>query len=319
MQTTTVIIVGGGPAGAACAWQLVRHNIPCLILDKAVFPRAKPCAGWITPEVFQYLELLPGEYPHGLTTFTSFEISLRGLKFRLPTRQYAIRRIEFDAWLLERSSAKVQQHQMRNIEIKAGNFVVDDQFSARFIVGAGGMHCPVRRALFTMGTPTRRDGLIVTKEEEFTYPYHDDRCYLWFFEGGLPGYAWYVPKSDGYLNVGIGGSAARLQAKGQTLNEYWSRLVDKLDRSGLVNGYDFQPQGYSYYLRGRALQIRQGNAFLVGDALGLATRDMGEGIGAAIHSGLLAADAIIHQRPYEISAIPRYSLPSLLRLRRSTA
>jgi hypothetical protein len=39
---------------------------------------------------------------------------------------------------------------------------------------------------------------------------------------------------------------------------------------------------------------------------------MGEGIGAAIHSGLLAADAIIHNQPYEINTIPRYSL---LRLR----
>jgi menaquinone-9 beta-reductase len=83
-----------------------------------------------------------------------------------------------------------------------------------------------------------------------------------------------------------------------------------------VTGYDFHPQGYSYYLRGNHPQLRQGNAFLVGDALGLATYDMGEGIGAAIHSGLLAAQAIINNSPYAIRTIARMSLPSLLRLRR---
>lgn len=317
MIDTTVIIVGGGPAGAACAWQLQRHNIPYLLLDKAAFPRVKPCAGWITPEVFTTLELSPNDYPHGLTTLSSFMVSLGGFKFRLPTHQYAIRRVEFDAWLLERAGVDVQQHQVQNIEIESDHYVIDDQFSARFIVGAGGTHCPVRRSLFADHTSNRPGSLIITKEEEFLYAYKDDRCHLWFFEDGLPGYAWYVPKADGYLNVGIGGSAERLRARGKSLNVYWTRLVDQLDRSGLVTGHDFNPLGYSYYLRGKAPLIRLENAFLVGDALGLATRDMGEGISAAIHSGLLAADAIIQNRPYEISTIPLYSLPSLLHLRRS--
>ena len=83
----------------------------------------------------------------------------------------------------------------------------------------------------------------------------------------------------------------------------------------MVRGHEFQPRGYSYTLRGKNPELRRGNALLVGDALGLATKDMGEGIGPAIYSGLLAADANIHNRPDEISAIPRYSIPSLLRLR----
>jgi menaquinone-9 beta-reductase len=113
MQTSEVIIVGGGPAGAACAWQLQRQHVPCLVLDKAAFPRAKPCAGWITPDVFKHLELRPEVYPLSLTEFKSFQISLRGLKFRLPTQQYAIRRVEFDDWLLKRSGAEVHQHQVQ--------------------------------------------------------------------------------------------------------------------------------------------------------------------------------------------------------------
>jgi flavin-dependent dehydrogenase len=316
MRSTQVIIVGGGPAGSACAWQLQRHNIPCLILDRAAFPRGKPCAGWITPEVFQYLECTPQEYPFSLTTFSTFQISLRGIRFQLPTLQYAIRRIEFDAWLLKRSGAEVHQHRVEQVKVKNGSYVIDDHFVARFIIGAGGTHCPVRRSLFGQAPHKDRDGLIITKEQEFAYPFTDDRCHLWFFEQGLPGYAWYVPKAGEVLNIGIGGNAQSLHARGQTLSAHWSRLVEKLDQTGLVTNYHFSPQGYSYYLRRKAPQVRQGNAFLVGDALGLATRDMGEGIGAAIFSGLLAAQAIIHDRPYDISHIPRYSLPSIFRLRR---
>jgi len=101
------------------------------------------------------------------------------------------------------------------------------------------------------------------------------------------------------------------------LNEHWACLVEKLERSGLVRGYPFQPLGYSYFLRANTPKPRLGNAFQVGDALGLATRDMGEGIGAAIHSGLLAADALIHHQAYKVNTIPRYSWPSRLDLRRS--
>ncbi len=45
-------------------------------------------------------QLDPAAYPYGLTEFTSFDVSIYGLKFKLPTHQYAIRRYEFDHWLL---------------------------------------------------------------------------------------------------------------------------------------------------------------------------------------------------------------------------
>ena len=57
-----------------------------------------------------------------------------------------------------------------------------------------------------------------------------------------------------------------------------------------------EPAGYSYYLRGSVKVGRIGNAFITGDAAGLATRDMCEGIGPAIRSGHRAADAILTAR-----------------------
>ncbi len=189
-----VLIVGGGPAGSACARRLRQHGLESLILDKAEFPRQKPCAGWVTPSLFRVLDMMPDDYPNGLTKFTSFQVSIKGIKFKLPTRQYAIRRWEFDNWMLDRSEVRHETHQVNAIRLEDDKFIVDDTYAARFIVGAGGTHCPIRRAFFSDIPTAQEPTLIIAKEEEFQFPYQDDRCYLWFFEAGLPGYAWYVPK-----------------------------------------------------------------------------------------------------------------------------
>lgn len=315
MIQTQVLIVGGGPAGSACAGRLRELGVSSLILDREAFPRAKPCAGWVTPQVFQSLNCAPENYPYSLTHFSSFQVSIKGIKFRLPTHQYAIRRVEFDAWLLSRASVKCMQHQVDNIQQTESGFIVDGQFQAKALVGAGGTHCPVRRNFFHTLSDEKEKGLVLAKEEEFSYPFTNDRCHLWFFENGLPGYAWYVPKTDGTLNVGIGASASGLKRIPRTLKEYWEEHLQRLQAIGLVDNHAFNPAGYSYYLRQGNHISQKGNIFLIGDALGLATKDMGEGIGPAIQSGILAAEAIKHNTRYETRTIPRFSFPSLLRWR----
>jgi menaquinone-9 beta-reductase len=316
MIETEVLIVGGGPAGSACAWRLKQSNMDCLILDHAEFPRFKPCAGWITPEVLRDLQLDANDYPLGLTSFSTFNISIYGIPFRLRTQQFSIRRYEFDHWLLQRSQVCMQIHRVKEIVVKDDRFIVDDKYSARYLVGAGGTHCPVYHTLFKPHLNNPRKSLIVAQEEEFPYDCLDDRCRLWFFENKLPGYSWFVPKTNGFVNVGVGGSAAQLKANGDTLKNHWNLLVKKLEKSGLIRGHTYKPSGHSYYLREKPAEIRRGNAFLIGDALGLATLDMGEGIGPAVQSGLLAAEAITYGGEYSVDSISRYSFPSLLRLRK---
>lgn len=313
MKQAEVLIVGGGPAGAACALRLRQHGLDCLVLDAQPFPRFKPCAGWLTPEIFTDLGITPADYPHGLTTFRSFSISIRGVRFGLPVLQYAIRRVEFDAWLLEHSGAAVETHTVKQIEPVDGGYVIDGQYAGKYLVGAGGTRCPVQRALFEPHHPRPQARLIAAMEEEFAYPDADPTCRLWFFQNGLPGYAWYVPKTCGYVNVGIGGMASRLKQRGETLKMHWTRLLEELARKGLVQGHTYNPVGHAYYLRARAAQARQGNAFVIGDAAGLASADMGEGIRPAVMSGLLAADAIASGEDLRFDSIPRVSWQSMLR------
>jgi flavin-dependent dehydrogenase len=53
-----VIVVGGGPGGAAAAWTLARGGRDVLVLDRAGFPRAKPCAEYVSPEAGRILEAM---------------------------------------------------------------------------------------------------------------------------------------------------------------------------------------------------------------------------------------------------------------------
>jgi flavin-dependent dehydrogenase len=303
-----VIVVGGGPGGSACAWRLRQLGVSdVLILDRERFPRPKLCAGWITPEVVSDLDIAPGEYPAGWVRFERLRLHRGWLGVGRRAVQHSIRRVEFDAWLVARSRARVAQHYVRAVERDASGFVLDGAFRARFLVGAGGTRCPVYRSLFRERAPRPRGLQAVTLEQEFRFDWSDPDCHLWFLEHGLPGYAWYVPKADGVLNVGVGAIASRLQERGDDIRDHWNHLVDTLERTGLVPRRDWDPGGYSYYLRSGSAALRDGDAFLVGDAAGLATRDLCEGIGPAVRSGLRAAESIAKGVPYELNDVQAYS------------
>lgn len=302
-----VIVVGGGPAGSACAARLVAAGRDVLVLDREDFPRRKLCAGWITPEVVSDLELDPDTYPHRFNTFDGIVVHVKGMTFTLSNPQHSIRRFEFDAWLLERCGATVVRHNVRDVREDDGSYVVDDVYTARYLVGAGGTRCPVYRCLFRDANPRTTELQAATFEQEFPYQWHDERCHLWFFDRGLPGYSWYVPKADGYLNCGLGAMARRLKSRGEDVRQHWRHFTQVLERDGLVTGFEYTPKGYSYFLRGNVGTVRLRNAFITGDAVGLATRDLAEGIGPAVRSGQRAAEAIVSGGAYRLDDLQEYS------------
>jgi flavin-dependent dehydrogenase len=230
----------------------------------------------------------------------------------VPCVQHSIRRFEFDAWLLERSGAEVVQHNVRHIEADDEGYLIDDAFRCRYLIGAGGTRCPVYRELFRELNPRESSLQIVTLEHEIAYDWADGDCHLWFFEHGLPGYSWYVPKERGWVNVGVGAIAERLKTRGQDIRAHWGHLVATLERQ-LAPGAQYDPGGFSYYLRGNVEIVRRDNAFITGDAAGLASRDLGEGIGPAIRSGLRAAAAILGNEPYRLDDVTGLSVGSIAR------
>lgn len=312
MIESSVIIVGGGPAGSSCARELKRAGIHVIILDKQEFPRDKLCAGWITPRVVRDVQLDPARYPGSLTRFNALNFRFYGRKLPVRSRQYAIRRSEFDHWLLQRAGAPVFPHTATNIRKEQDSFIIDDKFRCTYLVGAGGTSCPVYRTFFKEINPRIRTRQITTLELEMPFEAQDRNCYLWFFDHGLPGYSWYLPKRGGWLNIGIGGKASDLLARGETIRQHWRLYVQKLNKLGLVSEeIELHPRGHTYFLRHNRNKIQQENAFIIGDAAGLATLDMGEGIGPAVRSGILAAGAIIRRKSARFFSLPQTSLPHI--------
>ena len=168
MQDIDVVIVGGGPAGSTCAWKLGQAGIDVLVLDRASFPRTKLCAGWITPEVVDDLELDIDSYPHSFMSFDKLHFHFKNIHFAKKTTQYSIRRCEFDDFLLKRSGATVYEHQVRKIEIQNDSYIVDDLYRCKFMIGAGGTRCPVYREFFHDLNPRAKGLQIATYEKEFS-------------------------------------------------------------------------------------------------------------------------------------------------------
>jgi len=312
LRQIDVLIVGGGPAGSSCAWQLAHKGVKCTIFDKMIFPRTKLCAGWITPEVVENLKIDIRSYPHRFHTFNHMHFHFPFLGIKSKSLQHSIRRYEFDHWLLERSGASFKQHEVRKIRREGEDYIIDETYRCKYLIGAGGTRCPVFRSLFKNANPRSKELQAVTLEEEFPYNYEDKDCHLWFFENGLPGYSWYVPKQNGYINIGIGAMASRLKQNHGDIKSYWKDLVEKLNLNRMIINYPFNPEGYSYFVRDNVKVARIDNAFILGDAAGLATRDLCEGIGPAVKSGIMAADSILYGYNYDFNPISKYSNDSFI-------
>ena len=166
------LIVGGGPAGSTCARFLKQADWNVVVIDRARFPRNKVCAGWVTPGVFRLLDLDPAEYrATGLTIqdITRFRTSVMG---RRPvdthyshTVSYAIRRVEFDDFLLRRANTCVRADTpLTSLERRGDRWIANGEISARVVVGAGGHFCPVARQLRGTADVVRP---VVAKEAEF--------------------------------------------------------------------------------------------------------------------------------------------------------
>ena len=300
MLRADVLIVGGGPAGSACATALADRGRDVIVLDVCVFPRDKPCAGWLTPEAVAELPIDFAEYARTRTAqpivgFRLGKIGGRAIELRYDAPvSHGIRRVELDDAVLRGSGARVVQgHRVRTVERRNGAWVLDGAYAAPYLVGAGGHACPVARLV--AGPPAAAATVVAVEAE---YPLAGAAgCRVspevpeLYFCADFLGYGWCFRKGE-YLNVGLGRLDPRhLRAQ---LQEFLGFLVE---RGRIATPPRRGWRGHSYALRdGTARRLVGDRVALVGDAAALAFPASGEGIFPALVSGTLAAEAILGER-----------------------
>ena len=304
MAPHDVIVVGGGPGGSTAAWRLARAGLRPVLLDAAVFPRVKICAGWVTHEALTDAQVDPQKYPLTIQAFSACRFEFQGerteTRWRRPA-SYGILRREFDHYLLDRARAA-------GVDVREGARVTEvtqdadgvrvvsphGTFTAPVVIGAGGHRCPVSHAF---GQVSEREEVVIAQESEtrLTAERVESLGHWWeapelYVEPDLKGYGWYFPKGD-VLNIGVG----CVSGPGAELPRRRDALVSALRTAGrLPPDLAIEPfRGHAYVVRRRAPRRLAGDRFcLVGDAAGLARDLSGEGIGPAIKSGILAAEAV---------------------------
>ncbi len=302
------MIAGAGPAGVATALALVQRAPELagrvLCLDRARFPRAKPCGGGLTGHAHQALRDLGlvVRVPRVACRTGRLVYGSASADVALERPVEIVRRDDFDADL-------VAQARARGIEIVEGEgvdtFAVDDAartvdvtttrgrlLRTRVLVGADGAGSRVRKAL--AGSRVDGAGAVVPLRlfrAEIPAPPSlqlGERMIYDFspMDHGLRGYVWLFPVAGDRVNVGVmhypsrhlpGAEIERLLRR--TLAAHGVRLAAPA-------------RGWPAWRYDPRARIAGPHLVCVGDAAGIDPLT-GEGIAVGLEQGIVAADAIV--------------------------
>lgn len=288
--THDLIVVGAGPAGATAARVAAGRGLRVALIDKAAFPRDKLCGGGVTGRAMGHLRAAFGDVSGALFHHCG-EVRMMaggqvlGIERGAPPIYMTMRR-EFDAALragaVTAGAEDFCGHRIAKMAPEAGQvrLACGAGLRAPVVIGADGVNSAVARALFGRAHDPAQVAFALEVElpgETSDHLELDMTAAPW-------GYGWDFPKAGG-RTLGIGGVAAR-NADLRARFDLWLRARGVEPGALRIKGHHL-PMGEVRQVPGR------GAVLLVGDAAGLVDPITGEGIGWAVHSGQLAAEAVV--------------------------
>ena len=285
MERYDAAVIGAGPAGSVTAIHLARGGARVLLVDKARFPRDKPCGGGLTLRAVRQLPVDPGPVVEHEVDRMAFRLAWRGHFERRGARGPFVlmtQRRRLDAYLAEQAAAAGATFRdgVKVTDVAEGSLKVDgEEVAARIVVGADGANGTTARSLGLGGPITHGVAF------EGNAPFEDRFRGVAVIElGTIPGgYGWVFPKGD-HVNVGVGG----WEAEGPRLRDH---LAELCRRHGIDHDALESVRGHRLPLRREGFVPARGCTLLVGDAAGLVDPLTGDGMYEAFVSARLAAEA----------------------------
>ena len=321
-MSTEVLVIGGGPSGAAAAYWLARQGHAVTIVEKKEFPREKTCGDGLTPRAVHQLDQMGlGNELKRFHRYEGLRATGMGRELELkwpshpvyPQHGYVVRRRELDhmvvrnaveagATLLEGHEAMqplVERGFVRGATVSA-NGGAPFALRARYVVVADGANSRFGRALGTFRTREWPYGTAIRTYWEtprHAAPWIESALDVKDRNGNpLPGYGWIFPVGDGTVNIGVGLLSTFRDFKSvnttHLLDAYAHQVADRWeidpDRPECKATSGRIPMGGS-------VGPKAGPTYLViGDAAGSVNPFNGEGIDYAYETARMAAQ-VLHE------------------------
>jgi len=297
----------------------VQTGAKVVVLDKAEFPRDKPCGDGLTARAVSYLQKMGLAHEvsqfHRISGVTVYSPSEWELSFPkrpgMPDHGHTASRTELDTMLLkhaESAGAVIRQGcevagpeldergRVIGVVLKSGEKVYGDA-----VIAADGAYSPIKRALKIDSDYNGYSAIAIRSEMHANRP-DSDRFEIYLklaFQGDqLPGYGWVFPMGGGRFNIGLGyvNSYKNWQSINATqfLGEFLRTLppewelpaIEELKKNKSVRAWRL-PMGFTAWPPWRP------GVLFTGDSLGAGKPASGAGISKALESGLAAGECAV--------------------------
>ena len=319
---TDVLVIGGGPAGAAAGYWLARSGHAVTIVEKRSFPRNKTCGDTLSPRAVHQLRDM------GLEDLTSTFHRVGGVRACSNERELQLfwpdhalypregrvaRRSVLDAAVIHNAvsagATLLQGHEALRPLVErgfVGGAIVQDaagqQFNlhAKYVILADGANSQFGRAL---GTSRAKDWPYATAIRSYwATPRHAEPWIETHFDiqdrkdQTIPGYGWIFPVGDGTANIGVGLLSTFRDFKNVNTSHLLAAFAQRIAESWQIDPEHPLTQPMSGRMpMGNSVSPISGPTYLVvGDAAGSINPFNGDGIDYAYATGRAAA-MVLHQ------------------------
>ncbi len=316
-----VLVVGAGPAGSAAALSLARAGLSVVLVDQQLFPRDKVCGDGLIPDAHQALRqlgVLDEVMRHAQAVGHVACIAPRGGRVDVPGELAVLPRKVLDEIVCR---AAVRAGVCMHAPVRFESTIDVDGVVVGARLQQGDLRCEIRAAWVLLATGAVPQALLAAGMVERHTPSgvalrgyikneamvgRIDRLEIVWHRALRPGYGWIFPCGDGVFNVGVGLSEIRQarSARQPNLRQIYDSFTRvyaparELVQGGVPMG-EIKGAPLRFNLEGA--RFSRPGLLVCGEAAGSTYSFTGEGIGKALHTGMLAAQAVIDGHSHGLS------------------